>query len=196
MDKQTAESRIAALRTELEHHIRLYYEEDRPAISDAEYDLLFRELVQLEEQFPDLITPDSPTRRVGGAPLDKFEQVTHRIPMLSLGNAFTDAEIADFDARVKRALALPAGEEITYVCEPKMDGLAVELVYENGVLTVGATRGDGFVGENVTQNLKTVKAIPLRLPCENPPELLEVRGEVYLPLAAFQRLNAQREEEG
>jgi len=196
MDKQTAASRIATLRTELESHNRLYYEEDRPAISDAEYDLLFRELVRLEEQFPDLVTPDSPTQRVGGAPLDKFEQVTHRIPMLSLENAFTASDIAEFDARVKRALALPAGEEITYVCEPKMDGLAVELVYENGILTVGSTRGDGFTGENVTQNLKTVKGIPLRLQCDHPPELLEVRGEVFLPLEAFQRLNAQREENG
>lgn len=133
---------------------------------------------------------------MGGAPLEKFKQVTHRIPMLSLENAFTDGDIAEFDARVKRALALPAGEEIAYVCEPKLDGLAVELVYEYGTLTVGSTRGDGVVGENVTQNLKTVKSIPLRLEGENPPELLEVRGEVFLPLAAFQRLNAQREEEG
>lgn len=196
MDKQTAAGRIAALRTELERHNRLYYVEDRPEITDAEYDLLFRELVDLETRFPDLAAPDSPTQRVGGAPLDKFEQVTHRIPMLSLENAFTDAEIADFDDRVKRFLGLHGDVEIDYVCEPKMDGLAVELVYERGVLTVGATRGDGVVGENVTHNLKTVRDIPLRLRCEQPPELLEVRGEVYLPLAPFQRLNAQREEEG
>jgi len=196
MSNQAAKLRIAGLRTEIRRHDHLYYVLDRPELTDAEYDALYRELVKLEEEFPELVTPDSPTRRVGGAPLDKFEQVTHRIPMLSLGNAFTDSDIADFDARVKRVLGLSAGEEITYVCEPKLDGLAVELVYENGVLAVGSTRGDGFVGENVTQNLKTVKSIPLRLKGENPPTLLEVRGEVFLPLAAFQRLNAQREEEG
>jgi len=196
MSNHAAELRIAELRTEIRRHDHLYYVLDCPEITDAEYDALYRELVKLEEEFPELVTPDSPTRRVGGAPLDRFEQVTHRIPMLSLGNAFTDSDIADFDARVKRVLGLSAGEEITYVCEPKLDGLAVELVYENGVLAVGSTRGDGFVGENVTQNLKTVKSIPLRLKGENPPTLLEVRGEVFLPLAAFQRLNAQREEEG
>ncbi len=196
MSNQAAELRIAGLRAEIRRHDHLYYVLDRPEITDAEYDALYRQLVKLEEEFPELVTPDSPTRRVGGAPLDKFEPVTHRIPMLSLGNAFTDSDIADFDARVKRVLGLSAGEEITYVCEPKLDGLAVELVYENGVLAVGSTRGDGFVGENVTQNLKTVKSIPLRLKGENPPTLLEVRGEVFLPLAAFQRLNVQREEEG
>ena len=194
--RAAAEDRIRGLRVEIERHNRLYYVEDRPEITDAEYDALFRELVELENAFPDLVTPDSPTRRVGGAPLEKFEQVTHRIPMLSLENAFTEEEIADFDDRVKRFLGLPPGEEIAYVCEPKMDGLAVELVYERGELTVGSTRGDGFVGENVTHNLKTVRSIPLRLRCDAPPELLEVRGEVYLPLAAFQKLNVQREEEG
>ncbi len=196
MDKPAAERRIAELRAEIRHHDHLYYVLDSPEITDAEYDLLYRELVKLETAHPGLATPDSPTQRVGGAPLDKFEQVTHRIPMLSLENAFTDGDIAEFDERVKRFLGLSASEEIAYVCEPKLDGLAVELVYENGTLTVGSTRGDGVVGENVTQNLKTVKSIPLRLEGENPPELLEVRGEVFLPLAAFQRLNAQREEEG
>lgn len=196
MERNAAERRITELRAEIRHHDHLYYVLDRPEITDAEYDLLYRELVKLETAHPDLATPDSPTQRVGGAPLDKFEQVTHRIPMLSLENAFTDGDIAEFDERVKRFLGLSASEEIAYVCEPKLDGLAVELVYENGTLTVGSTRGDGVVGENVTQNLKTVKSIPLRLEGENPPELLEVRGEVFLPLAAFQRLNAQREEEG
>ncbi len=196
MDKPAAERRIAELRAEIRRHDHLYYVLDRPEVTDAEYDLLYRELVKLETAHPDLATPDSPTQRVGGAPLDKFEQVTHRIPMLSLENAFTDGDIAEFDERVKRFLGLSASEEIAYMCEPKLDGLAVELVYENGTLTVGSTRGDGVVGENVTQNLKTVKSIPLRLEGENPPELLEVRGEVFLPLAAFQRLNAQREEEG
>ncbi|RNC65098.1 MAG: NAD-dependent DNA ligase LigA [Desulfuromonadales bacterium] len=196
MDKPAAAGRIAELRAEIRRHDNLYYVLDRPAITDAEYDILYLELVKLEEEHPDLITPDSPTQRVGGRPLDRFEQVTHRIPMLSLENAFTDGDIAEFDDRVKRFLGLPAGEEIAYVCEPKMDGLAVELVYEGGRLTVGSTRGDGFVGEEVTQNLKTVKSIPLTLGCDNPPALLEVRGEVFLPLDAFQKLNTQREEEG
>lgn len=196
MDTQTADRRITALRAEIERHNRLYYVEDRPEISDAEYDALFRELLTLEEQFPELATADSPSRRVGGAPLEKFVQVTHRQPMLSLENAFTDEEIAEFDDRVKRFLGLAADAELDYVCEPKMDGLAIELVYQEGRFTVGSTRGDGVVGEEVTQNLKTVKSIPLRLASEPTPELVEVRGEVYLPLAAFQRLNAQREEDG
>jgi DNA ligase (NAD+) len=196
MDKKQAEARIQELRREIERHNHLYYVLDRPEITDAEYDAFYRELVKLEEQFPELVTPDSPSQRVGGTPLAKFSQVTHRIPMLSLENAFGDEEMGEFDDRVKRFLGLPAGEEIDYVCEPKMDGLAVELVYENGEFTVGATRGDGVTGEDVTQNLRTVKAIPLRLATAPPPRLLEVRGEVFLPLAAFQRLNAEREEAG
>ena len=196
MNKQQAEARIQELRREIERHNHLYYVLDRPEITDAEYDALYRELTKLEEQYPELVTPDSPTQRVGGAPLEKFSQVTHRIPMLSLENALAEEEMTDFDERVKRFLGLPAGKEIDYVCEPKMDGLAVELVYENGEFMVGATRGDGVTGEDVTQNLRTVKSIPLRLATERPPRLLEVRGEVYLGLAAFQRLNAEREEAG
>ncbi len=196
MNKQQAEARIQELRREIERHNHLYYVLDRPEITDAEYDALYRELTKLEEQYPELVTPDSPTQRVGGAPLEKFSQVTHRIPMLSLENALAEEEMTDFDERVKRFLGLPAGKEIDYVCEPKMDGLAVELVYENGEFMVGATRGDGVTGEDVTQNLRTVKSIPLRLATDRPPRLLEVRGEVYLGLAAFQRLNAEREEAG
>jgi DNA ligase (NAD+) len=196
MERQAAEQRIEALRAEINRHNRLYYEEDRPEVSDAEYDRLFRELQELERQFPDLLAPDSPTLRVGGKPLDKFIQVTHRIPMLSLENAFDEGDILDFDDRVKRFLGLPAGTELDYVCEPKMDGVAVELVYENGIFSVGSTRGDGFVGEDVTQNLKTVKNIPLRLSLPDPPQLFEVRGEVFLGLAPFQKLNAEREEAG
>ncbi|GFE57695.1 NAD-dependent DNA ligase LigA [Geobacter sp. AOG1] len=196
MENQAAAQRIQELRAEIERHNRLYYQEDRPEITDAEYDLLFRELLTLEERHPDLATPHSPTRRVGSAPLEKFAQLRHRIPMLSLENAFTEAEIAEFDERVKRFLGMAADREIEYVCEPKMDGLAVELVYENGGFTVGSTRGDGFTGEEITQNLKTVKSIPLRLATDTPPKLLETRGEVYLPLAPFQRLNTEREEAG
>ncbi len=196
MEANTAKERIGELRREIERNNRLYYVLDRPEISDAEYDALFRELQELEARFPEMVTPDSPTQRVGGLPLEKFVQVAHRSPMLSLENAFGEEEMRDFDSRIKRFLGLPAGGEIDYVCEPKMDGLAVELVYEEGEFGVGSTRGDGFTGEDVTQNLKTVKSIPLRLAAPHPPRLLEVRGEVYLPLSAFQRLNAEREEEG
>ncbi len=196
MEANAANERVNRLRREIERHNRLYYVLDQPEISDAEYDSLFRELLKLEAEFPELVTPDSPTQRVGGAPLEKFVQVTHGIPMLSLENAFSSEEMRDFDERIKRYLGLPEGREIDYVCEPKMDGLAVELIYNNGEFVTGSTRGDGFVGEDITLNLKTVKAIPLRLTTDSPPRLLEARGEVYLGLAAFQRLNTDREEAG
>ena len=196
MDLFSAPRRADELRRLIEHHNRLYYQEDRPEITDAEYDALFRELAALEERFPELAAADSPTRRVGSAPLERFAQITHRIPMLSLDNAFAQADIMEFDKRIRKELALSDEHEIDYVCEPKMDGLAVELVYEEGEFTAGSTRGDGFIGEDITQNLRTVRSIPLRLHCESPPRLLEVRGEVYLPLAAFQKLNAEREEAG
>jgi DNA ligase (NAD+) len=196
VDVNSAKERVSRLHQEIEYHNRLYYILDRPEISDAEYDALFRDLLELEARFPELVGPDSPTQRVGGLPLEKFVQVTHRSPMLSLENAFTEEEMREFDGRVKRFLGLPADKDIDYVCEPKMDGLAVELAYAGGKFTVGSTRGDGFIGEDVTQNLKTVKSIPLQLAVRNPPRLLELRGEIYLPLSAFQRLNAEREEEG
>jgi len=196
VDKQEAEKHVKLLRREIERHNYLYYTLDQPEVSDAEYDALFQELLKLEEQFPELVTQDSPTQRVGGAPLQKFAQVTHRIPMLSLENAFEEKDIREFDERIKRFLGLPFDRDIDYVCEPKMDGLAVELVYENGEFTIGSTRGDGFTGEDVTQNQKTIRSIPLRLSTDNPPRLLEVRGEIYLGLAPFQRLNAERQEAG
>jgi DNA ligase (NAD+) len=158
--------------------------------------LLFRELQQLENQFPGLIRPESPTARVGGRPLDRFQQVTHRLPMISLDNAFSGEDIAEFDRRVRKELGLTEQEDIAYVCEPKMDGLAVELVYEAGLLVQGSTRGDGVTGEEITANLKTIRDIPLRLRCAAPPQLLEVRGEVYLPLEPFRRFNLEREENG
>ncbi|MRR07239.1 MAG: NAD-dependent DNA ligase LigA [Deltaproteobacteria bacterium] len=195
MDTKAADARIKELYTEIERHNRLYYQNDSPEISDTEYDALFRELQLLEEQFPASALPDSPTRRVGAPPRENFSQVPHRVPMLSLENAQTEAEIVEFDERVKRFLAIGAGEEIRYFCEPKMDGLAVELVYENGVFITGSTRGDGFIGEDITLNLRTIKALPLRL-TTTAPQLLELRGEVYLALKDFQRLNAEREEEG
>ena len=196
MESHDAGQRIRELREKIHRHNYLYYVLDSPEITDTEYDLLLRELTRLENEFPELVTPDSPTQRVGAKPLDKFSQMTHRIPMLSLENAFEEQDLRDFDDRVKRFLGLAAGHEIEYTCEPKMDGLAVELIYENGEFTAGATRGDGFVGENITQNLKTVRSIPLRLGTDAPPRLLEVRGEVYLPLDAFRKLNAERQDAG
>ena len=196
MDINLAKERIAFLCAEIERHNRLYYENDAPEISDAEYDALFRELQQLEAQFPELIRPDSPTTRVGGRPLGKFSQVAHRMPMLSLDNAFSTDDIMEFDKRIRKELGLADQAEISYVCEPKMDGVAVELVYEKGILVQGSTRGDGVTGEEITANLKTIRDIPLRLNTDSPPQLLEVRGEVYLPLEPFRRFNLEREENG
>jgi DNA ligase (NAD+) len=196
MDLHAALSRIEELRREIERHNRLYYVHDRPEISDAEYDAMFRQLADLEARFPQLVTPDSPTQRVGGAPLEKFSQVAHRIPMLSLENALSEEDLHEFDNRVKRKLALPSDQQLDYICEPKMDGLAISLTYENGKLLLGATRGDGTTGEDVTQNLRTVKSIPLGLATGQPPPFIEVRGEVFLPLQAFREMNLEREEDG
>jgi DNA ligase (NAD+) len=191
-----ARTRVDELRRLLEHHNRMYYVLDAPDISDAEYDTLFRELQALESSYPELISTDSPTQRVGGAALDKFKAVSHRLPMLSLENAANQAEIREFDLRVKKNLGLSADTRINYICEPKMDGLAVELVYQDGVLKVASTRGDGFTGEDVTENIRTIRSLPLRLSGERIPQLLEVRGEVFLALEAFQRINAEKEENG
>ncbi len=197
MNEDQARKRIEKLREEIHYHNYRYYVLDNPTISDFEYDQLMRELENLEKQFPRLITPDSPTHRVGAPPLDKFEEVRHTIPMLSLANAFAEKEVFEFDARIKRFLE--TSKNIEYVMELKIDGVAVELVYEGGRFVTGSTRGDGFVGENVTQNLKTVKSIPLSLILGrgmSPPSRLEVRGEVYLPVKAFQELNRRREQSG
>ncbi|MDD2735315.1 MAG: NAD-dependent DNA ligase LigA [Desulfuromonadaceae bacterium] len=192
-----AENRVTELRLLLEHHNRRYYQLDTPEISDSEYDALFRELLGLEEQCPELITPESPTQRVGEAPTSRFRAVAHGLPMLSLENAFNDEEIkSKLDARIKKELGLPDSVVMSYMCEPKMDGLAVELVYERGVLTVASTRGDGVTGEDVTQNIRTIRALPLRLTSEGVPDLLEIRGEVFLSLDAFQKINQVREENG
>jgi DNA ligase (NAD+) len=193
---EVARTRIEELRRLLEHHNRLYYVFDAPEITDADYDALFRELQGLEQRFPELVTPESPTQRVGGAPLEKFVAVAHRLPMLSLENATNEAEIREFDLRVKKILGMSQEQRIDYVCEPKMDGLAVELVYEEGGLAVASTRGDGITGEEVTANIRTVRSLPLRLVGERIPGLLEVRGEVFLSLDAFQHINAEKEEEG
>jgi DNA ligase (NAD+) len=179
-------ARVKELREQIAYHDYRYYTLDSPEISDASYDALMRELMQLEAQHPELITPDSPTQRVSGAPLETFEKVTHRQPMLSLANAFTEQEFIDFDERVRKGLGV---ELVDYTCEPKMDGLAIELVYEGGHFVQGSTRGDGVIGENVTANLRTVKNLPLKLRGEGLPRLLEVRGEVFIRTADFQRMN-------
>ncbi|HEU4927925.1 MAG TPA: NAD-dependent DNA ligase LigA [Vicinamibacterales bacterium] len=179
--------RAEELRRQLEYHGHRYYVLDDPEISDADYDALLNELRDIEAAHPDLLTPDSPTQRVGGKPLDKFEPVKHLQPMLSLANARNEDELRAWEARVQRLLGR---EDIEYVTEPKIDGLAISLVYENGVFVRGATRGDGETGEDVTQNLKTIKSIPLRV--ADAPALLEVRGEIYLPLEAFAQLNEER----
>ncbi len=196
MNKQDAKKRISELQRQLNYHNYRYYVLDDPEISDIEYDRLLRELQNLESQFPEFITADSPTQRVGAAPLEEFRSVTHTIPMVSLDNAFGYDELRDFDGRVKRLLG--SAKEVEYVVEPKIDGVAVELVYENGVFTLGSTRGDGYVGEDVTQNLKTIKAVPLNLLAANGaiPRRLEVRGEVYYPASGFKKLNAEREAKG
>jgi DNA ligase (NAD+) len=206
MNREAARTRIGSLRAAILHHNRRYYQMDDPEISDADYDILLRELIDLETGFPDLIAPDSPSQRVGALPLEKFVPVTHRTPMLSLANAFSDAEIREFDRRCRRFLG--SDDPIRYVVEPKLDGLAVNLLYESGRLTVGSTRGDGATGEEVTPNLRTIPAIPLSIPRTadpaNPPggktavvpERIEVRGEVCMEREAFRNLNRRRTEQG
>ncbi len=187
--QKEARQRLLFLREEIARHDYRYYALDAPLIADAEYDRMFRELLDLEERFPDLVTLDSPSQRVGGEPLDKFAQVVHRFPMLSLENAFSESELRAFEERLLRYLK--EGSGLAYAAEPKLDGLAVELVYENGLLVQGSTRGDGRTGENITANLKTIAAIPLRLRGEAP-DFLEVRGEVFMALAGFRELNRER----
>ncbi len=184
------------LRREIEYHNYRYYVLNAPVISDAEYDELFRRLVRIEERFPELVTPDSPTQRVGAPPVEEFGTVTHRLPMLSLDNAFNEDELRAFDERVKRMLGLSPSTNIEYVCELKLDGLAVNLTYENGVFVRGATRGDGVTGEDVTANLRTIRSIPLRMLIDDPPPLIEVRGEVFMTVHDFELLNRQRIERG
>ena len=196
MDKEKAQQRIGELRKNLAYHNHRYYVLDDPQVSDAEYDRLMRELTDLESKYPEFADASSPTQRVGAGPLSAFSTVAHSIPMLSLQNAMSTEEVIDFDKRVKKLLAV---DNVEYVMEVKIDGLAVELVYIDGVFTLGSTRGDGYTGEDVTQNLKTIRAIPLqliktdRLPI---PARLEIRGEVYMGKKEFLALNSQREISG
>jgi DNA ligase (NAD+) len=193
---QAASTRAQELRDRLHHAGYQYYILNQSDISDSEYDTLYHELVRLEAQFPELTTSDSPTQRVGASPASDFAPHTHRAPMLSLGNAFDVADLRAFDLRLKRHLGLPEDENIEYVTELKIDGLAISLTYDHGVLKNGATRGDGITGEEILQNLKTVNAIPLRLRDENVPSLFEARGEVYMLHSEFSRINSEREVEG
>lgn len=197
-NKDNDKKRIEELRQEIEHHNRLYYQDDAPEISDAQYDLLFHELKDLETVHPELVDKDSPTQHVGAEPVEKFAPVEHITPMLSLDNAFKEEDVAEFDQRVKRFLG--SDDPVTYLCEPKIDGLAVELIYENGHLAKASTRGNGQVGEDITANVKTILTVPLNLRKRDDvppyPDILDVRGEVYMELEAFEKLNRQREAEG
>ena len=188
MSDSSLRERLRALRDQLHHHSYQYYVLDAPEIPDVEYDRLFRELQEIEAQHPEWLTPDSPSQRVGAEPLPSFNQVRHETPMLSLDNVFSEQELLDFDRRVKSRLDDAA--TLTYACEPKLDGIAVSLLYVDGILVRGATRGDGRVGEDITQNVRTIASIPLRLRGEDWPEELEVRGEIYMPRAGFERINA------
>ncbi len=196
MNKEEIKKEIERLRKEIEYHNYRYYVLDSPVIPDSEYDKLFRRLQELEEKYPEFKDPNSPTCRVGAPPLDKFEKVPHSVPMLSLANAFNENELREFDERVKRFLRLSPDTDIEYVVEPKIDGLAIELVYENNVLVRGSTRGDGYIGEDVTQNLRTIKTIPLYLPEDSGFTLIEVRGEVYIDKDQFYKINEERAKQG
>jgi len=191
-EPKAAAERVAALRHEIEEHNRRYHEEAAPTISDQEYDKLYKELSDLEEQHPELQTEDSPTRKVGGKPLDAFSQITHRTPMQSLDNTYSEEEVGEFYQRVQKLLP---GEDIPVIIEPKIDGVAVSLLYENGALQYAATRGDGTVGDDVTQNVLTIKNVPRKLKAGHP-SLLEVRGEVYMTKEGFRKMNEERQEAG
>lgn len=196
MDKQADLKRIAELRNIIEYHNKRYYQQDSPEISDTEYDRLMRELQDLESHHPEEFSATSPTQRVGASPLAKFAPFNHPSPMFSLGNAFSNEEIIEFDNRIKRLAGL---DNISYIAEPKLDGLAVNLIYENGIFKQGATRGDGTTGEDVTQNLKTISSLPLKMKhtSNNPvPSFIEIRGEVYIEKEPFQKLNLRRIEDG
>ncbi len=193
MNHAAAKKQIAELRDQIRRYDRLYHVEAKSEISDFEYDKLYAELKMLEEQFPDLVTRDSPTQRAGGQPLKEFKSVRHAVPMMSLDNTYNIEELREFDGRVRKLLP---DEKVEYVLEPKIDGVSITVRYEDGQLAVGATRGDGATGDDITANLKTIRAIPLQLRAKNPPKQLEVRGEAYIPVEDFKKLNAAREKAG
>src|SRR6267142_6798027 len=195
MTHAKAKARHAELADELRRHDQAYYVEAKPTISDQAYDRLYHELLDIEKEFADLVTPDSPSQRVGGEPLTEFKPVAHLTPMMSLDNTYSQEEARDFVARVQKLLP---GETLEWIVEPKVDGVAINLRYEKGVFTCGATRGDGTTGDDITSNLKTIRSIPQRLRAagQSAPDLLEVRGEVFLTKAGFEKLNAERKAAG
>lgn len=199
MNKTEAINKIKKLRKDLERHNYLYYIQAKPEISDHDYDGLMRELIDLEKEFPDLLSPDSPSQRVGGAPLEKFKTIEHKVPMLSLDNTYSKEELEDFDGRVAKVLG---GGKYEYFVEEKIDGVSIALVYENGTLKLGASRGDGKYGDDITENIKTIGSIPLRIPAEGssfkgtPPKLLEVRGEAFIAKNQFEKINKEKEKNG
>ena len=192
MNKNMFQHRIDELRSEIERHNRLYFVDNDPEIGDAEYDELMRELVEIEKEHPDLVVPQSPTQRVGSEPLTEFSQISHQVPLLSLGNAFNDD---DLHAWHERMAGLIESNKFELACELKFDGLAVALVYENGLFVQGATRGNGATGEDITSNLRTIRSIPLKLVGDYPSRF-EVRGEVFFPKSEFRKFNEYREENG
>ena len=192
-EKAQAEQRIEELRAEIERHNRLYYIDAKPEISDREYDRLLDKLEQLEKKFPEFQSPASPTRRIGGAPLEHFESVRHAAPMMSLSNTYSKEELVEFDRRIRKLIP---GETFSYILEPKIDGVAISLRYENGELVQALTRGDGTTGDDVTANIRTIQSIPLRLSDMMPPAVLEVRGEIYMDTSGFVQLNERRQEAG
>jgi DNA ligase (NAD+) len=196
MKRSEADLRLRELTALIHHHDFRYYVLDDPEITDAAYDVMFRELQALEAQFPDLRLPDSPTGRVGGAVLEKFGKLTHGVPMLSLANALAEEEFLEFNERVRKLLEQPEGKALEYYTELKFDGMSINLTYEDGVLVSAATRGDGEVGEEVTQNIRTIRSLPLRLNTKTPPRRIEIRGEVVLPIAEFEKLNEEQAKKG
>ena len=193
MNKKQASNKAKKLRAEIQHHNMLYYINALPTISDNEYDKLYRELIDIETAYPEMVTPDTPTQRVGGAALSQFDHIQHRQPMMSLDNTYNKNELIDFDQRLQRLIG---NDSYSYVVEPKIDGLAISLRYEDGVLINASTRGDGKIGDDITANIKTIYSIPLRLDTDTPPSVFEVRGEVYMPIEGFQHINKTRQEAG
>src|SRR5713101_7023644 len=196
LSEAQAKAELKRLAAEIGEHDKRYYQEDAPTVSDAAYDALRRRNEEIEARFPALVRADSPSRRVGAQPAAKFAKVRHAVPMLSLGNAFSDEEVAEFVERVRRFLRLPEDEAVAITAEPKIDGLSCSLRYEDGRLVNAATRGDGFEGEDVTANVRTIKDIPDRLAGRDLPEVCEIRGEVYMSHADFAALNRRQEKDG
>ncbi|HWY98509.1 MAG TPA: NAD-dependent DNA ligase LigA, partial [Bacteroidia bacterium] len=192
MDKKEAEKEIEKLSKEIEGHNYKYYALSRPSISDFEFDKLLEKLISIEKQFPELVKPDSPSQRVGGSITKEFKQVKHKYPMISLANTYSEDELVDFDTRVRKGV----GDDVEYVCELKYDGVAISLIYKNGKLVQAITRGDGVQGDDITTNAKTIRSIPLNLEGKRYPEEFEVRGEIFIPLRNFERINKEREDIG